>query len=231
MEFKPPLKKCLVVDDDKSMRDFARIELGRGGFVIEEAENGKVALEKLNRERNFSIVLLDQMMPIMDGLTTLEKIRKSEKLAGVKVIMATAVGTYNMGVEAMKKGANDFIVKPFAPGFLQYTVENVYSEAVIDAMNEKFATIPEDKRDKVQKFKEMATAGFLLKHEVNNQLQLVLLSAGMFDKEMSADEAKSNLEKSVENIRYAVEKFVYAVNLDAGAGIQKSSIGRKEQPN
>lgn len=103
--------RLLLVDDNPENRDMLGRRLARRGFEITEAENGQVALEKMATE-NFDLVLLDIMMPVMDGIETLTRIRKTHSPADLGVIMATAKDQDDDLVEALKLGANDYITKP-----------------------------------------------------------------------------------------------------------------------
>lgn len=110
--------KILIVDDDKSNRKLISGTLKE--FQLFEAESGQQALDMLSEVKP-DLVLLDQRMPQMDGLATLEAIHKNNP--HIICIMITAEGTLRLAVEAMKRGAFDFIVKPFDPFLLIHTVK------------------------------------------------------------------------------------------------------------
>ena len=102
--------KLLVVDDEESLRTILRDELSHQNYTVRDAENGKAALEILKQEKH-DIVLLDVMMPEMDGLELLRIIRK-ENLAR-RVVMLTGVDELKIARESLQSGADDFITKPF----------------------------------------------------------------------------------------------------------------------
>ena len=102
--------KTLFVDDEKPLRDTCRRLLTGRGYDVITAENGQVALEILAKE-SFDIILLDLKMPVMGGEEVLEITRK--KYPHMTVIIITGHGTLDSAVECMKKGAYDFITKPF----------------------------------------------------------------------------------------------------------------------
>ena len=104
-------KKILVVDDEERIRRLIRMYLERDDFVVEEAENGKEALE-MALENDYDAILLDIMMPEMDGIEVCEELRK-EKMT--PVIMLTAKGEESNRVQGFEVGADDYIVKPFSP--------------------------------------------------------------------------------------------------------------------
>ncbi len=102
----------LVVDDEKNVRDSLKRFLEIEGFTVITAENGIAAKKKLEEEP-FNAVVADLKMPGMDGIALLSWIK--EKGPGVPVIMISAHGEVEDAVEAMKLGAEDYIVKPFEP--------------------------------------------------------------------------------------------------------------------
>ena len=102
--------KTLFVDDEKPLRDTCRRLLTGRGYDVITAENGQVALEILAKE-SFDIILLDLKMPVMGGEEVLEITRK--KYPHMTVIIIAGHGTLDSAVECMKKGAYDFITKPF----------------------------------------------------------------------------------------------------------------------
>ncbi len=100
----------LIVDDEKSMRDFLRIMLKKEGFDVSVAENGKEAIQ-LVRSEPFDLVLTDMKMPGAEGLDVLKEVNKASP--HTPVILITAYATTESAVEAMKSGAYDYVTKPF----------------------------------------------------------------------------------------------------------------------
>ncbi|MBR6302075.1 response regulator transcription factor [bacterium] len=104
------LTKVLLVDDNpKYLEDI----LPFYGYEVCVAENGVEALEILEKSTNFDIILLDVMMPKMNGWDTLKTIRKTPSLKDIPVIMVTAVSDDKKMVYGLKMGADDYITKPF----------------------------------------------------------------------------------------------------------------------
>lgn len=103
--------KILVVDDEERIRRLIRMYLEREDFEIEEAENGKIALD-LALNNDYDLILLDIMMPEMDGIEVCEELRKEKT---TPVIMLTAKGEESNRVQGFEIGADDYIVKPFSP--------------------------------------------------------------------------------------------------------------------
>ncbi len=105
------IASILVVDDNPK---FLQDALPMYGYDITVAQDGIEALKILSDEKNnFDLILLDVMMPNMDGWDTLKAIRKNEKTAYLPVIMITAVSEDQKVVSGLKIGADDYIVKPF----------------------------------------------------------------------------------------------------------------------
>ncbi|MBI4617093.1 MAG: sigma-54-dependent Fis family transcriptional regulator [Planctomycetes bacterium] len=111
----------LVVEDDRSARSALVKALSRGGIRVLEAETGEKALAVLAGEKGIALVLLDVILPGIDGLETLERIRRSN--ADVAVIVMTAFGTVEKAVRAMKLGASDFLEKPLDLSEVRRAVE------------------------------------------------------------------------------------------------------------
>ncbi len=110
----------LVVDDERDIRDGSERILTRKGYKVTKASNGEEALRYVE-ETQFAIVLLDLKMPGMDGLEVLGLIRESHP--DTLVIVITGFATVETAIEAMKRGAYDFIPKPFKPDQLRIVVD------------------------------------------------------------------------------------------------------------
>ena len=103
--------RILVVDDERRMVGFIRLNLEQDGFEVVEAYNGTEALERL-RDSLPDLILLDVMMPDIDGFEVLRTIRE---VSQVPVIMLTAKGEEDDKVKGLELGADDYITKPFSP--------------------------------------------------------------------------------------------------------------------
>lgn len=102
--------KILVVDDEEKMRQVIKIYLENAGYIMEEASNGKEALEKINKTE-FALILLDVMMPEIDGWTVCRKIRQESP---TPIIMLTARGEEYDKLFGFELGVDDYITKPFS---------------------------------------------------------------------------------------------------------------------
>ena len=113
----------LVVDDEESMCTYLETTLSLKGCKVTSVTSGKMALNYIKNALRCSVVILDIMMPEMDGLETLERIR--ELRSDVPVIMLSAVGQASTVVKAMKLGASDYLTKPFEGEELEIAINNV----------------------------------------------------------------------------------------------------------
>ena len=127
------MNKILVVDDDQDLRENLVEVLTDAGFSLNSAGDGNETIEKLAAEE-FDLVLLDSIMPGMGGMETLPLIKR--KYPKIKVIMLTAFSTVDGAVEAMRKGADDYITKPFKINDLLVTVRRCLEEAKFVACSE-----------------------------------------------------------------------------------------------
>ena len=115
--------RVLIVDDSAFMRTVLRKMLEEEGFeIVAEAGNGLEAI-KMAKEHQPDVITLDITMPEMDGITALPEIIAAAPKT--KVIMCSAMGQQSMVVDAIKAGANDFIVKPFQKARVVQAIENV----------------------------------------------------------------------------------------------------------
>lgn len=125
--------KILVVDDEDRIRRLVRMYLEKEDFLIEEAQDGKEALD-LALNTDYDVILLDIMMPEMDGIEVTKELRKEKT---TPIIMLTAKGEESNRVQGFEVGTDDYIVKPFSPrevvlrvkAVLRRVTANKYDEA------------------------------------------------------------------------------------------------------
>lgn len=113
-----PSAKLLAVDDDPMNRDMLSRRLEKLGYEVTDASNGREALQKL-KDGNFDLVLLDILMPDLDGFQTLEFMKADPRLRHVPVIMLTALDDVASTVRCIEAGAEDYVPKPFNPTVLR----------------------------------------------------------------------------------------------------------------
>jgi DNA-binding response OmpR family regulator len=130
--------KILVVDDESSMGEFMRIMLGKEGYQVISQISAQRALQDLSQSQSmqadrFSLVITDLMMPEMSGLDFLDKARKIDP--DLDIIVMTAFGSIDTAVEALKKGANDYITKPFKVEEIKISIKKALEQKKIRMEN------------------------------------------------------------------------------------------------
>ncbi|MCA9529714.1 MAG: sigma-54-dependent Fis family transcriptional regulator [Myxococcales bacterium] len=133
------MARILVVDDQRNMRTTLSLLLRRGGHDVDEAADGRAAIDRLAAE-DFDLVITDLRMGEIDGLRVLREVK--ERASSTEVIVMTAYGTIENAVEAMRAGAFDYIQKPFNDEALLVKVERAVSAqklaAEVSAMASEF---------------------------------------------------------------------------------------------
>ena len=131
------MKNILIVDDDSEYRENLKEILDNAGYPNDMAESVKIALEKLGTQ-HFDIILLDFMMPEIDGINALGEIKKISPYS--KIIMITAFASIENAVRAIKKGACQYISKPFKIEALLLMIKQVTEELRFEKNIKKIKT-------------------------------------------------------------------------------------------
>jgi two-component system response regulator RegX3 len=125
------LKNILVVEDEATIREFVIINLKRAGYNVFEAGSGEEALDIYEKNNgNFIVVLLDIMLPGMDGFAVCRKLREKSKTLGI--IMLTARTLEFDKVSGLMIGADDYVTKPFSPSELVARIDALYRRLAVD---------------------------------------------------------------------------------------------------
>ena len=140
--------RILVADDERSIRTFLKEAFSDQGFNVTEAENGDVALQFLT-ERDFDIAFLDIRMPGQNGLEILAK--ATDLGATASIVIITAQNTMENAVEAMKRGAFEYLVKPFGLDQVQNLAKEIMNARALademrSAQNTSTRTVNTDER-------------------------------------------------------------------------------------
>src|SRR5437016_243294 len=102
--------RILLVEDEENLREGIKLNLGLEGYEVEEADTGKEALKKIS-DRRFNLIILDVMLPEVDGFEVCEKIRLAD--VDTPILFLTAKDASQDKVNGLKLGADDYITKPF----------------------------------------------------------------------------------------------------------------------
>ncbi|MBT5925392.1 MAG: response regulator [Verrucomicrobia bacterium] len=108
------INRVLIADDEPHMLKFIEFTLRKGNFEILKASDGRQALEVATAQKP-SVIVLDVLMPGMDGVTALKKLKADPDLKSIPVILLTARGHTLDSEEAEKAGASSYLTKPFSP--------------------------------------------------------------------------------------------------------------------
>ena len=127
-------RKILIADDEARMRALVRDYLRMKGFHVLEAENGREALEVFQREPDIALILLDVMMPEMDGFETLKELRH---ISDVPVLMLTARAEEQDELQGFSLGADEYIAKPFSPKVLLARIDAILKRTSAGAGDEQ----------------------------------------------------------------------------------------------
>ena len=168
--------RLLIVDDIADNRNILMRRFERRGFDVTEVESGLAAIELIERE-TFDLVLLDVMMPDIDGLETLKRIRSRRSASVLPVIMVTAKSESANVVEALEQGANDYVTKPvdFAVALARVNtqVSRRRAEQQVVIANEQLRTANEDLEQRVEeRTRRLVDANQRLKEEIANREEL-----------------------------------------------------------
>ena len=118
------IKKILIADDLEMNREILK-EMLKGDYEVLEAENGQEVLDILsNRESGVCAVLLDIVMPVLDGYETLRRLRADESIPHIPVIMITGFEDELSRTKSLSLGANDFVIKPYNPDIIRHCLKN-----------------------------------------------------------------------------------------------------------
>ena len=120
-----PQKQILIVEDNILNRAMLS-EILSDEYQVLEAENGQVALDTLKQHRdNIALILLDVMMPVMDGYTFLDRMKEDEELTLIPVIVMTQSDSEAYELNALAHGATDFVPKPYRPQVILHRVASI----------------------------------------------------------------------------------------------------------
>ena len=113
----------LIIDDDRMIRQLLQNTLSRKDFVVYAAEDGQSGIDLAQKE-DVDVILLDWMMPGMDGMEVFRQLKQNEKTRQVPVFMLTSKGTGGDIDQAISAGIDDYIVKPFSTSEIDKTIRN-----------------------------------------------------------------------------------------------------------
>ena len=121
-------KKILVVDDDAELIELISFNLKQAGYAVETAVDGAAAIKKA-RSMAPDLIVLDVMMPELDGFAVCEILRRDAATASIPILMLTAISSELGRMAGLGSGASDFVTKPFSPRLLAGRIEDLLKKA------------------------------------------------------------------------------------------------------
>lgn len=163
------LGKILIIDDNPKLMEDA---LPMYGYEIQSANDGLLGLKILDEDPNFDLVILDVVMPNLDGWETLKAIRKNEKTSKIPIIMLTSVSDANKQISGLKFGADDYIVKPFVLPNLLARIEALLRRSVWNKDEKQATALPFVKGEELSPLtsREKEILTLVAKGETNSQI-------------------------------------------------------------
>jgi two-component system, sensor histidine kinase and response regulator len=183
----------LVVDDDANNRDVLSRRLTRQGHGVRTASNGRDAL-RLMREVSFDLVLLDIMMPDMDGYEVLGKIKADQRLQHIPVIMISALSDLQSVVRCIEAGAEDYLAKPFNPTLLKARIGSCLEKkrsrdretALFEQLQANYKRLQE-----VEKLRDDMRN--MIVHDLRTPLTAVIVGVEMLEKDDALNEMQHEI--------------------------------------
>ncbi|ODS30379.1 MAG: sigma 54 response regulator [Candidatus Scalindua rubra] len=231
------IEKILVVDDDDLSRNYLSEALQRNDYLVENAGDGQEAISMTDKH-NYDMVFLDVRLPRMNGLKVLERIKKTSK--ETTVVIMTAYGSIESAVEAMKKGAYDYIIKPFSLDQIEMLLkrvqerqklidENKYWRSKVDSNGDYELVI--DKRSKMYRVLDnvkriaQSKASVLIQGESGTGKELIAHAVYMNSQRKSKPFIKVNCAALSESL---LESELFGHEKGAFTGADLRRIGRFE---
>ena len=128
-------EKILVIEDDNDIRELIRYNLVRDGYQVSESSDGEDGLSKAS-SAPFDLILLDLMLPGINGIEICKKLKSNSRTAGIPIIMITAKGEETDIVIGLEFGADDYVTKPFCPKVLLARIKAILRRKEISATTE-----------------------------------------------------------------------------------------------
>jgi DNA-binding NtrC family response regulator len=189
----------LIVDDDPVQRRLLEAAITRSGMSVVTAPGGQPALDLINGPRGdqFSLVLLDLVMPDMDGLAVMAKVRPTHP--DLPIIVLTAKGGIDSAVEAMRAGANDFLVKPASPERIAVSIRNALKIGVLSGEVRQLKKKTENRlvfEDLVAKSAEMRQVFRLGQRAAQSNIPILIEGESGVGKELVARAIQGSSERA-----------------------------------
>lgn len=198
--------RILVVDDEEIVRKVLRRILTGAGYYVEESGNGIAALAHL-ADRKFEAVTVDLKMPGMSGLELLDEIKRL--YPDVAVIISTAVNDLTTAVDCMKRGAKDYLVKPFTPDDVKVVMSRALEKREGEVQVKDYHYAVENELKTILKNRQVEKKEFL--HNVAHQIRTPL-TAVIASSEVLLDSIESRDVQQVRTLTGCIKRSAWALN-------------------
>jgi DNA-binding NtrC family response regulator len=231
-------KLILVVDDEESIRGYLATLLSSEGYEVACAEGGEEAVAMIKQGISPALIILDIMMPRLDGLETLRKIHEIDN--GVPVVMLSAIGQTGTIVKAMKMGAADYLTKPFEDDELSITLEKVFEKVDLTREVEDLREQLDEKSDFISINDEMIRIKEMIRRIAGTDATVLVLGESGVGKELIAQAVHhQSLRKQKILVRIncaalpseLLESELFGFERGAFTGAMRSKIGKFELAN
>ncbi len=128
-------KKILLIEDDEDIQELVSFHLGKEGYTVHSVTSGEAALESAKKSTP-DLILLDLMLPGIDGLQVCRNLRSEAKTRHIPIVMVTAKGEETDIVTGLEVGADDYLTKPFSPKVLVARIRNIMRRKARDAADD-----------------------------------------------------------------------------------------------
>jgi signal transduction histidine kinase len=189
----------LVVDDNELNRDTLSRRLQRQGHQTELAENGRKALEFLH-DKPFDLVLLDIMMPEMDGYAVLALMKEQTSLRNIPIIMISAITEMDSVIKCIEMGAEDFLPKPFNSTLLRARVDASLEKKRFREQEQAYREQALKDQAALDRHRSLAQMVAGVAHEINTPLGIACTAASVIDKRLSSSQIAELFRKNNDNI-------------------------------
>ncbi|OTE97037.1 hypothetical protein BCS42_15080, partial [Crenothrix sp. D3] len=199
--------KILIVDDIDENRDILFRRLTRRGYHCDIAENGAIALLKINQEK-FDLVLLDITMPEIDGYTVLQTMKANAMLRNIPVIMISAITEIDSVVRCIEMGAEDYLTKPFNATLLYARVHACLDKKRLLEQEKNYLSERLQTEATLERHRSLAQMVAGVAHEINTPLGIINTAATILDsrvKNRDISDLFSDNKEALEDIMEATD--------------------------
>lgn len=227
------VRRALVVDDDPDINRLVAIRLRRHGLDVEAAHDGQEALESLRAagDRCPEIVFMDVSMPRLGGLEVLAHVRAES--IDVAIVMMTAFGSENVAIQALRRGADDYLRKPLDNDEFVAVLERVIARIELRRRNDALRRQLETERAHRDRLETVLMTARTFEHEIGNKLATTVGYAEMLSRDASlsenarvrAAEVLRGAQESVEIMRRVLDLQEVEVTQWGEAGQSTIDVG------